>query len=191
MRFVGFDQSRALELYFWNLRLSASFYPLLAGIEICLRNQMLKRLEGEFGVRWWNNNEFRKLLGQKGERLIKDAIRNLTRKNSPVTAGRITAELSFGFWSGMLLAKYEPKLWTPFESHFTNVPSGVDRRKLETRCESIRKLRNRISHHEPLIKRNISQDYSHALELLRWLSPEKAEWIKPRLEIMSILRSRP
>lgn len=191
LRAAGFDPNRALELYYWNLEISASFYPLLAGVEISLRNQIETRLDSAFGPSWWVSSDFSENLGAKGSKILNKAVRNLHHRRQQITSGRVTAELSFGFWRNMLLPKYEATLWSPISPHFPNLPANISRQELETRCERIRSLRNRISHHEPLLKRDISKDYSQALQVLRWMSPEKANWIKPRLETMRILRRRP
>lgn len=122
---------------------------------------------------------------------MRKGIRTLETRRAAVTAGRVTAELSFGFWRNMLLPKYEAALWTPVHTHFQDLPANVGLLELEGSCERVRILRNRVSHHEPLIGRNITIDYSQTLELLRWLSSEKEAWLKPRLEIMAILRQRP
>lgn len=180
-----------MALYAWTLRLSASFYPLLAGIEVSLRNKITARLEGEFGTDWWQNEEFSQLLGKKGQTIVRKSVRALSERNLPLSSGRITDELSFGFWRNMLLAKYETRLWTPLSASFDAMPREKTRSMLEHRCEEVLFLRNRISHHEPLLKRDITKEYSQALELLHWLSPEKAAWLKPELETMRILRQRP
>lgn len=191
LRAVGHDPQRALELYVWNLQLAGSFYPLLAGVEVCLRNRVVARLESAFGPEWRTSAEFSGHLGPKGTAILNKAVKKLRARTGQITAGRVTAELSFGFWRNMLLPKYEAPLWTPINAHFAHLPDHVDRGLLETRCETVRDLRNRISHHEPLLKRDITRDYSQALELLRWMSPAKAEWLKPRLETMKLVRQRP
>ncbi len=104
--------------------------------------------------------------------------------------GRVTAELSFGF-GVTCCCRNTRSPCGPHSPHFPHLPAQVGRQELESRCERVRGLRNRISHHEPLLNRDISKDYSQALELLRWMSPEKAEWVKPRLETMQIPRRRP
>jgi hypothetical protein len=40
-------------------------------------------------------------------------------------------------------------------------------------------LRNRISHHEPLIGRDNLSNFSNLMTLMEWICPEKAAWIRP------------
>jgi hypothetical protein len=188
---AGFDQDRALQLYAWNMRIAASFYPLLSSIEVCLRNQMEPRLSEVFGSAWWTNHEFIDLLGKKGKGIVLRAAADIEKRGKPPTSGRMTAELSFGFWTNMLLPKYEAPLWPDLRTHFPDIPDNLTRPIIQNRCEEVRDLRNRISHHEPIFMRDLSADYGRSFELLRWLGPAKADWIKPQLETMKILRQRP
>lgn len=106
MKAAGFDRDRALKLYLWNMRMSASFYPLLASVEVCLRNLISKRLHQKFGDCWWENASFHDIIGTQGKGILLRARNDVQRRKRQVTSGRMTAELSFGFWSKMLLPKY-------------------------------------------------------------------------------------
>jgi len=188
---TGYDSNRALKLYFWNTKLSASFYPLLAANEVALRNIVVTRISEVFGGEWWENSCFKSLLGKQGFQSIQRAKKAIAEQDRGVTGGRLTAELSFGFWSKMLLPKYEAKLWDPIHPMFVYLPEDKGLADLYSTSEKSRTLRNRISHHEPLINRNISQEYSDSLQLLSWLCKHKHEWLKPQLETMKIMRARP
>lgn len=188
---AGYDKNRALRLYAWNLRISAAFYPLLACTEVAIRNCIVARIEQVCGPEWWLEPKLNELLGKKGGAIVKKARHGIEQRGLAVSSGRLTAELSFGFWCNMLLPKYEPMLWNPLYQYFPHLPQTVSRLALEQRCHNVRDRRNRVSHHEPLLKRNLSQDYADNLELLRWISPEKAMWIKPTLEVMRVMRDKP
>lgn len=188
---AAFDVDRALRLYVWNMKLSAAFLPLLCSAEICLRNLVSARLAAAFEPVWWRDPAFLLLLGGKGKGIVKRAEGKIIKHGNVVTSGRITAELSFGFWEGMLLEKYQAPLWAPLHPHFPDIPDQVDQAELHTKCGVVRELRNRISHHEPIFRRNISQDYSDCLTLIKWLSPEKAAWIKPHCQVASLIRQKP
>ncbi|MEM8523953.1 MAG: hypothetical protein AAGG68_04890 [Bacteroidota bacterium] len=77
------DVNKGLEFYQLNMRLGASFFPLLSLLEVSLRNAIDKRLIDYFGkYYWWNDlqtvlkkksNEKLMLLEKKyGEKLSKD-----------------------------------------------------------------------------------------------------------------------
>lgn len=188
---AGFDEGRALRLYGWNMRIAASFYPMLCSIEVCLRNRMERRLCAEFGPNWWRDPTFIELLGKKGMRNVLRAVADIHKRQKAPTSGRMTAELNFGFWTNMLLPKYWEPLWSDIRASFPDLPNGVDEGDLRARCEHVRELRNRVSHYEPIFRRDLTADFGESLELLRWLGPEKAAWIKPQLDTMKILRQRP
>jgi len=188
---AGYKQTRALELYAWNMKVSASFYPLLAATEICLRNRIMAQILALYGVRWWDEALFLELLGPKGKGIVLRARNEICRRGQTPTAGRITAELSFGFWQKMLLPKYEQPLWNDMHASFPDLPLSATQYDLHQYCEGVRLLRNRISHHEPVFRRNLTRDYGTGLTLLTWLSPSKASWVRPQLQVMRILRDRP
>ncbi len=187
----GHDVARALDLYAWNMKISASFMPVLSSAEICLRNLIVPQLTSVFGTTWWQSQALFTILGGKGKGIIKRAENKITAHGNPVDGGRMTAELSFGFWQNMLLPKYKTPLWSSLHSSFADLPARIDQAGLHRKCGIVRELRNRISHHEPIFQRNISQDYADCLELTSWLSTAKARWIKPHCNVMTLLRQKP
>lgn len=108
-----------------------------------------------------------------------------------VTHGCMVAELTFGFWTKMLLSKHEANYWTPIQTLSPNLPPDVTYHAIEARCKAVTELRSRIFHHEPLLGRDISREYRDTLELVWWIDPKLADWIRPQLRIMSVLRERP
>lgn len=191
MQAAGFDVKRALELYSWNLELSAAFLPLLSCVEVGLRNRIIPCLTDKFGEEWWRSDDYRRSLGPKGSKLILRAESELRRRGRDVTEGRVTAELSFGFWANMFLPKHEAELWPILKPRFNNMAEEVTCAVVLEKCKHVRELRNRISHHETLLRRDITADYSAAVELLGWICPDTQQWIKPRLSVMRLLRKRP
>jgi hypothetical protein len=59
------------------------------------------------------------------------------------------------------------------------------------REKSGRKDQTKIAHHEPIFHRNLLQDYANSLELVMWLRPAKAEWVRPHCAVASLLRAKP
>ena len=103
----------------------------------------------------------------------------------------MTAELNFGFWVNMLLARHEPVFWPDLHTSFTDLPPVVTYSALYTRCDAVREFRNRVFHHEPILHRNITKEYSQIMELIKWLSPDKARWIKQYSRVMAVARQKP
>jgi hypothetical protein len=92
---------------------------------------------------------------------VANAKDSLQKKAKPITPGRMVAELTFGFWVGLTGPKYSVDLW---ERHlykaFPNAKLG--RKQLNKRLESIRLLRNRVAHHEPILCTGIAVTFFQA-----------------------------
>lgn len=186
----GYDTNRALELYGWNIQLSEAFFPILSAAEVSLRNLIVERLISLYGQHWWDNPAFLYQIGKGGKRNVKTAKEKLLQ-NGPATSGRMTAELSFGFWVKMLLPKHQQIIWTDFRSAFADIPATVTYNQLYQRCDNVREFRNRVFHHEPILHRNITSEYSKIMELVKWLSKDKADWIKKYSRVMVVVRQKP
>ena len=188
---AGFDPKRALELYLWNMRVSAAFLPMICVSEVSVRNLTAHYIARVFGSDWWRDQPFHVLVGGKGKSIVLTTAENLANNARPVTHGRMTAALTFGFWVNMFLPRCEAALWTPLSDAFPEMPSDVDCRRLLTRLLHMQSLRNRIGHHEPIFQRNLMQDYADCLGLVRWMSAEKAAWIRPHCDVLRLMREKP
>lgn len=186
---AGHDKERALKLYGWNIQLSEAFFPVLGAAEVSLRNIISQQMNRLHGPVWWENPDFIAHIG-KGSVKVKAAARDL-KKRGKVTSGGMTAELTFGFWVNMLLARHEAVFWRDFRTVFTHLPPQISYGDLYNRCDSVCRFRNRVFHHEPILHRNLTQEYSQIIELIRWLSPAKASWIKQYSRTMTVLRHKP
>ena len=190
LRAAGFDQERALALYGWNIQISEAFFPVLGASEVCLRNIISARLVALYGQTWWDDQAFLTQIRNSGTRIVKTARDKLKTKGS-VTSGRMTAELNFGFWCNMLLPRHEPVFWPDLHASFSDLPATVTYDRLYRRCDAVRDFRNRVFHHEPILHLNITKEYSQIIELITWLSPDKAKWIKPYSRVMVVARQKP
>jgi len=188
---TGHHETAALDLYAWTLRLSESFYPLLSVTEVALRNAIGNRIRQSHGSAWWEEPAFHDIVGKNAKGMVLRARNRRMETKGRVSHGCMIAELTFGFWTNMLLPKYEQHYWTPLNIAFHHVPGELEYVPFAARCKAVTDLRNRIFHHEPLLNRDISRDYSDTLELVSWFDPALAEWIRPQLRVMAVLRQRP
>jgi hypothetical protein len=187
---AGHETDRALALYGWNIQLSESFFPVLSAAEVCLRNTLVTRLIEMYGQNWWEDPAFLLQIKNGGKRIVKTAGEKLAHTGA-VTSGRMTAELNFGFWVKMLLPRHEAVFWPNLHVNFSHLPAAVSYERLYKRCDDVREFRNRIFHHEPILHKNITAEYSQILELIKWLSPDKATWIKTYSRVMTVVRQKP
>src|SRR3546814_18462258 len=83
------------------------------------------------------------------------------------TTGKIIAELKFAFWENIFTVGQDSRIWNAhFRTCFPGAPQGQPtpqcRATAYADLQIIRRLRNRIAHHEPLFMRNIAADRSEA-----------------------------
>jgi len=152
------DGCDALALYTWNVRISAAFFEDIHYVEVGLRNAIDERLQQEFGGagEWFDVPD---LLGSYARRTVAEARRRARGGVRPRTHpphGKTVAELPFGFWWALLADEYNRTLWQPALRDAFAGP--VRRRTLHQRLDELRRLRNRIAHHEPIHSRDLHAD---------------------------------
>ena len=158
-----------------NTRLSQCLYGVLQPLEIAYRNAIHRTLTSAVGSADWFNSFNLKTPEMES---IEAARNNIIRWNHTPKAGRIVAELTFGFWTRLVSKDYEKILWVPhLYKVFPNLPKP-DRNAVSLRLTSIKTLRNRIAHHEHLLSRNLPSDYNDIIETLAWICPTTAAWIQ-------------
>lgn len=80
------------------------------------------------------------------------------------------AELSFGFWVGLLGPRYDATLWR--RALFRAFLAGGGRRRtiVHGRFNALRRFRNRIAHHEPIFHLDLETFHSETIEAIGWMS---------------------
>jgi len=174
------DLDKAMLHYKSNILISESFYPLLSVLEIGLRNSIDYQLTKRFNDRhWYENMEFIRIATRFQIDRISDAKSNILSEKKEITPGRIISELSFGFWTSLFDVRFEMTLWKSLRLTFPNCPKQIRQRKaMSSKFNSIRKLRNRIFHHEA-ISWNLSVLDRYKLELIEgieWLDKDLMDW---------------
>jgi hypothetical protein len=175
------DLSKAIAHYKSNILISESFYPLLAVLEIGLRNSIDYQLTKRFNDKeWYDNRDFVKIATRFQIDRISQARTNIYSEKKEITPGRIISELSFGFWTSLFDTKFEMTLWKNLRLTFPNCPKNIRKRKtMSAKFNGIRKLRNRIFHHEA-ITWNLKVLDSYKDEIIQgieWLNEDLLEWI--------------
>lgn len=171
---VGGNLERAVRLYEQNTLLSESLYGILQGLEVSLRNTIHAQLASDYGQAEWY--DILKLEPEQSA-MLRRAKDSLVKEEKTLDAGRVVAELSFGFWTGLTGPKYDV-LW---RDHLVKIfpRRPVQRVEVQTRLNSIRKLRNRIAHHEPILFSGRLQKYVNQIfDTIAWVSPVTARWVR-------------
>lgn len=165
-----------LEVYAWDIELSESLYPLLHIIEIGFRNRLHDEIAIILNDDEWLLNRNRLLL----ERLelhwlgqIDSSIMEL-RKQSKLDEGHLLAELNFGFWTSLLGGAFESNnfLWPKLKNKVFPEAHGINVANIRNRFSQIRKLRNRIFHHESIWHlKDLLKSHDQIIDAIRWIEP--------------------
>jgi diaminohydroxyphosphoribosylaminopyrimidine deaminase/5-amino-6-(5-phosphoribosylamino)uracil reductase len=163
----------AFHLYVRNTELSASLYGVIQALEVGLRNLVHTKMTEAYGTeKWWDKLP----LHDEEMNDIAEAKEKISSRIEQIRPGRIVAELGFGFWVKLFANSYEKQLWVPYLRH--RFPAKLSRKIFHDRLTILKELRNRIAHHETLIKRNNDQDYQNLLETIGWVSPTLRRWVE-------------
>lgn len=147
-----------------------SLYPALQGVEVALRNAIHDAASAEFEDEFWFKSQ---LTGYERKR-IEEIEKRFAKLKTRVTSGRIIAECNFGFWENLFNGAYEHILWRRLlRATFPHAPRHLRaRRRIRARLHGIRRLRNRVFHHEPIWHLpNLPEQHRLILETIGWISP--------------------
>lgn len=176
----GADEATTAARYLWNIALCESLYSPLQMCEIGLRNAVHRALTAHFGTdRWYDEPKAR--LECWASQQIQEAKKRIARRNKPLCPGRVVAELHFGFWT-IFFNRYHDQTGLAAAVARRGFP-GLPRKQrkigaLEKRFRRIRKLRNRVFHHERISHfRDLEQQHGEIVQAVGWMSPELEDMV--------------
>ncbi|KZE42365.1 hypothetical protein AVW09_10715 [Microbacterium sp. T32] len=193
---VGGDTSRAMELYGWNARVSAALMLPAHFAEVVARNAAADVLERVYGPRWPWDSAFVGSLPSPGRGGGYNPRRDLLDvRSAQSTTGKVIAELRFVFWQKLFTGRHDVRLWLPhIAAAFPLAPAGNAaslRGRIYDDLEALRRLRNRLAHHEPIFTRNLSDDLNRMLDLIGLRSAPTAAWVRAMEDVTATLAERP
>lgn len=175
------DLEQACRWYTFNTAVSAAFYPSLQALEVTLRNRVAHRLDHWYPT--WTSGDA--IFREPDCHAVREARQLLENRGKPITRGRIVAELSFGFWTGLFANVYDTDLWRT--TLHTVVYPRMQRHELFDQLDRLRTLRNRIAHHEPIIQRRLLEDHDRMMNLLERMCPETWQWVASHDRTLNVL----
>lgn len=185
----------AFNLYQWNLQVSSAMLAPLHVFEVTLRNALSEALEEIHGERWpWSEGFLRSLPNPpRGYSQEKD-LRQTARNHD--TTGKVIADLKFAFWDKILAKRFGAPIWkNKLRTVFPNAPRELSgdnlRKEIQLYTNDIRKLRNRIAHHEPIFQRQLDRDLRNMLTIISWRNYETMQWLEGIQQVSGILAERP
>jgi len=186
LRLANNDRKFAIKLYEWNTGLSESFYGILQGFEVALRNTFHEVLSDAFAPNDW----YDAILLKRGEAInLQAAKERLTRDGKNLHAGGVVSELYFGFWVSLTGPKYSQTLWNAHLHRGFRI--AMKRDKVHKTLSIIKNLRNRVAHHEIIIGRKLNEDYALIATAINWICPDTAKWIESNSTFLARYNARP
>ena len=199
---AGGDRRLALELYEWNTALSAAVLHDLAHLEVAVRNAYDAAWSARTSARpgHWTGEPGRYFppvarrarngVVVDANRTPRDQIASAVRaagRGAP--AGKVVAELSFGFWRYLSISARERDLWLPYLRHA--FASGTSRKTIDGPMARLHLLRNRVAHHEPLLDADLEARYADVLAVLDRVDPRITAHVETYSAWTQITRQHP
>ena len=202
----GQDAELACRLYVWDGDLEAAILRDIAVVEVALRNALSRQLEAVLGPQWYDDQALHR--DRRVEAMRDRAKDELNLSGKTITSGRMTAQLTLGFWVGLLDLRSDA-LWRqtlhqafPGGKHEA-LQSGqrYSRAWVHEQARTIQVLRNRCAHHETVLngfplpgqlRRLSAADGINAYMLLcRMIDRDLADWLGQTTTTGTILAARP
>lgn len=201
LRAASGDTAIALAHYYWNVELCQAYYPVLHAVEIALRNNLDRSISSAVppgphrDIPSWLDRVPAVLARHAASDAIIRAKSRLPgwdpavqhfRDGAHVTHGDLVAELSLGFWLGLLDSSYDTggsggvRLWPDHLKKVFPGAVGKSRAEIHNALNQLRHFRNRVFHYEPVWAKRAGQlspkaRYDSILCTLRWLGGEQSQ----------------
>ena len=192
---AGGDADLAIRLYEWNVQLCQSLYFPLQTAEVLSRNTVSEAIQVVFGNDWYVQPRFKAFLMPWATGELEKAVAEKKAKivGRPLVAGDIVSQLSFGFWREMTKARYEKRIWkNGIAVAFKGIPQGKTRQDVYAYLDIAIKLRNRVSHHEPIFNDGtLHNNYLSVLSLIDWICPATFFWVSNASTFSALAAAQP
>jgi len=185
----------ALRLYSWNADIASALVLPLHVCEVVVRNAISDAITATYSQRWpWDPGFLGSLPTPRNGYSARGDLEKVAHVQP--STGKVIAEMKFVFWQQMFTRRHVDRIWgnqlfqvlpnldraKPIRNHVTEVA-----RTLET----IRQLRNRVAHHEPVFLRNLPDELVSILGLIQSRCDLTADWVRRAESLTSTLQDRP
>ncbi len=213
---AGGDPDRATDLYLWVTELSGALHAQLSYVELAVRNAIDPQLAGwndaqGHGREWTADGAAAPLLYQLLRKPLQDARKwaekeaaerhpQHPRHGAGVTHDDVVAQLMFGAWVKLIrpISRSESsapqqRLWADVLRHaFPHAErSQQGRTALGSQLESMRRLRNRVAHHDNLLEVDVRHRLNGILSLLSKVDPAFPALAATRSPLRRLVREDP
>lgn len=171
------------EKYSWHALTSGAFFVSLHMCEVAVRNGVDAALTATYGADWpWQSVFENSLPNPIGEHFKpKNELLRARSKFPPGATGKVIAELKFAFWCHLFTSRYQNRIWDRhIRNSFPNLPATYTAREareaIHTRLDPLRKFRNRIAHHEPILDEPLVDRQESIKLLVDWRCAQVSNW---------------
>lgn len=189
------DHQKAGELYLWATQLAGALHAQLSFVEVAMRNTLDPVLanwnstQPGYGADWTAEHGAAPLLYGLLKRSLalarKHAAnesqrrpRSHARRNAAITRDDVISQLTFGDWVKLIHdtdgTARQARLWIDaVHGAFPHVPATESERiRVGSQLETMRRLRNRVAHHDNLLNVNVRARLNESLSLLAKIDPD-------------------
>ena len=212
------DDERACELYLWVTDLAGALFSTIAFVEVGLRNSMDRKLrvwndkQGiDYGEEWalrkgaapllYDLVTHKSLASAQNFASEQSRLRPKThpRRLAAVTHDDVVSHFMFGTWVYLI----KPRVWDQpqqcqqlwhecLSDAFPHAdPSDSGRERLGDQLDRVRKLRNRVAHHENLLSVDIRRRLRDMLGILALIDPKLPDLAMQSNRVRSLVRADP
>lgn len=129
------------------------------------------------------------ILSEASRRRVEETITRIRRERKEPTRGRIVAGLGFGFWRALFDKKYA-RLWVSHLHHAFPAGSG-DRAEVAALMSKLVPFRNRLAHHETIIRKPLDIYYEDMLALAGLIDSDAPARIDSVSRVRAVFDDRP
>jgi len=111
-------------------------------------------------------------------------------------AADVIPALGFVFWQKIFTQRFDARLWSHCMASVlpganVSTPWHLTRAQIHDDLEQIRRLRNRIAHHEPIFARALADDFAAILRVIGRRCGRTTEWMSDHESVTQLLVDRP
>ncbi|MFT2098276.1 Abi family protein [Marinomonas sp. 2405UD66-6] len=195
-REVAGSNVNALDLYRWNAQLSSALIYPFHIFEVSLRNAVSDALSNVHSPHWHTAQSFRRSLkrAKKGYCSLDD-LEKVVRKHSKLS--KVIPELKFVFWEKCFTSRFQRQIWekhifNTFPNHTSLNLSSTDLREyIRIQIGLVREVRNRVAHHEPILKFDIPILMQSLEQIIRLRCEDTSEWMMANQQVLTVYEARP
>lgn len=159
-----------------NQSRSATFWTYITLIEVGIRNKFASQIERRIDEDFFNSPD--QILDPHIAKRMTRAKKSQELQGSPDSRDGLIASLTIGFLGLLLSKRYESTLWTPALRHAFAGLGRTSRAEVHEALQTAIVLRNRIAHHENILRYDPETTLATLDWLLELLEPGSSQFAK-------------